>query len=644
MREERTHDASRNGAKDHQSTRENSQQDQKGFLSLTEGEARLSPLGHARLLDSLAQTSPLSAASIATGLQKSHGNRYLQRVVRLAAKENGAGDSMAGIERSIQNARGSGEGLDSSVRRSMEKAFGTDFGAVRIHTGSESDHLNRALNARAFTTGQDIFFRDGEYSPRSSAGQQLLAHELTHVVQQGDGVRRKIDVSEPGDESEREADLVSRRVMKSLSAPQVSESLGRQAHPLSIMRQGLLTPAEEVRAVSFTTSNYNSRSVRIIQNTTGATVNGVFSGRTAEAVATYQDTHGGTVDGMVGEETLNAMVPELAAVPLHEHAIQLVVDFYNLDVRSDTLTVHYDATLATAGASSFEPGNLRVIRVGPAAFADAVTLRDAIRNELATPAPAAAVPGVRPDFLTPGRENTAVAFNRSRYQDRRSVRAIQDFVGGAPTGTFTADTAERVAEFQDTNGLQVDGQVGRETLREMVTQIDAAGQQNAAIRLIIDYFNLSEQGALLDISYDPTVAANATTSGVIPGPSVVRVGPNGFAQGFEGLVHTIAHELEHVRQRRVGITNRHIREFLGEAIEIMSSGMPEEDLAGFMDDAGRCLEHWNQLTPAEMRSYWTRFTQVRRRIRQRFNAASVADQALHQALMDDFNAVVYPPP
>jgi hypothetical protein len=66
----------------------------------------------------------------------------------------------------------------------MERAFGADFSSVKVHTDAEADTLNQELNARAFTTGQDIFFRQGEYSPGSGSGQKLIAHELTHVVQQ----------------------------------------------------------------------------------------------------------------------------------------------------------------------------------------------------------------------------------------------------------------------------------------------------------------------------------------------------------------------------------------------------------------------------------------------------------------------------
>jgi hypothetical protein len=70
----------------------------------------------------------------------------------------------------------------------MEKAFGgVDFSQVKVHNDAVSDQLNQSIQARAFTTGQDVFFRGGEYNPGSRGGQELLAHELTHVVQQSGG-------------------------------------------------------------------------------------------------------------------------------------------------------------------------------------------------------------------------------------------------------------------------------------------------------------------------------------------------------------------------------------------------------------------------------------------------------------------------
>lgn len=91
------------------------------------------------------------------------------------------------VDNAIARARGGGQPLPAPLRARMERTFGVDFSGVRVHTGPEADNLNRSLQARAFTTGQDLFFKRGEYNPDSHAGQELLAHELTHVVQQKGG-------------------------------------------------------------------------------------------------------------------------------------------------------------------------------------------------------------------------------------------------------------------------------------------------------------------------------------------------------------------------------------------------------------------------------------------------------------------------
>jgi|GEM_PF-4978244 len=119
------------------------------------------------------QTPRLAEATQARGVST------LQRV-------GGAGGFEAGreVESHIVAQRGSGQRLPANVRAQVEPRLGADFSGVRVHTDAEADALNQSLNARAFTTGRDIFFRRGEYQPESSVGQQLLAHELTHVTQQ----------------------------------------------------------------------------------------------------------------------------------------------------------------------------------------------------------------------------------------------------------------------------------------------------------------------------------------------------------------------------------------------------------------------------------------------------------------------------
>jgi Domain of unknown function (DUF4157) len=88
------------------------------------------------------------------------------------------------VEAGIEQVQGGGQPLAGSVRTPMERVFGADFSQVRIHTDAQSDAINKAIQARAFTTGRDIFFRYGEYNPNTAAGQEVLAHELTHVMQQ----------------------------------------------------------------------------------------------------------------------------------------------------------------------------------------------------------------------------------------------------------------------------------------------------------------------------------------------------------------------------------------------------------------------------------------------------------------------------
>ncbi|MFN5726743.1 MAG: DUF4157 domain-containing protein, partial [Pseudanabaena sp.] len=112
----------------------------------------------------------------------------LQMKSLIQRRENiGGGVASTDLESSIQSARGSGQSLDPNLQEKMGQAMGADFSGVRVHTDAQSDQLNKSIQAKAFTTGQDVFFRQGAYVPSSRNGQELIAHELTHVVQQNGG-------------------------------------------------------------------------------------------------------------------------------------------------------------------------------------------------------------------------------------------------------------------------------------------------------------------------------------------------------------------------------------------------------------------------------------------------------------------------
>ena len=95
------------------------------------------------------------------------------------------------LSHSIQSSKGGGSSLDSGTQTFMSERFGTDFGKVKVHTDGEAVQMNRDLNAKAFTVGHDVYFNEGQYQPGSSGGKHLLAHELTHVVQQNNFLQAK---------------------------------------------------------------------------------------------------------------------------------------------------------------------------------------------------------------------------------------------------------------------------------------------------------------------------------------------------------------------------------------------------------------------------------------------------------------------
>lgn len=95
----------------------------------------------------------------------------------------------------IQSSRGTGAPLPLSVRRFMEPRFQADFSNVKVHTGEKAAVLNRRLNAQAFTVRNDIFFGKGRFQPETHEGKELIAHELTHTVQQGAAIQRQTEVS-----------------------------------------------------------------------------------------------------------------------------------------------------------------------------------------------------------------------------------------------------------------------------------------------------------------------------------------------------------------------------------------------------------------------------------------------------------------
>ncbi len=135
--------------------------------------------------------------------------------------------------------RSPGQPLEDPMRKAMESRFGHDFSQVRVHADSRASDSARAVNASAYTLGKDVVFRAGQYHPETEAGKRLLAHELTHVVQQGDSSAGLVQnhrgsgpaISQPGVRAEQEADRGAEVVATGGSfAPSVKAAPGATIH------------------------------------------------------------------------------------------------------------------------------------------------------------------------------------------------------------------------------------------------------------------------------------------------------------------------------------------------------------------------------------------------------------------------------
>jgi uncharacterized protein DUF4157 len=181
-------------------------------------------------------TSTASAADAlqlaAAGHVGPQGVLALQRAVGNAAtadvvQREGEAEEEKEEESPVLSLLGSGGGapLPAPVRGDMERRLGADFGDVRVHTGAPAHESAASVGASAYTVGTDVVFQNGQYDPGSDQGRHVLAHELTHVVQQRSGpvdgspVAGGVSISSPEDRFERAASESADRAMEEDAAP-----------------------------------------------------------------------------------------------------------------------------------------------------------------------------------------------------------------------------------------------------------------------------------------------------------------------------------------------------------------------------------------------------------------------------------------
>ncbi|HEX7317663.1 MAG TPA: DUF4157 domain-containing protein [Pyrinomonadaceae bacterium] len=224
------HETKKDGAHGHPPPKAKTGSERDAARKQTDGQTAARPdlLSDERLAHP-ANAEPL--AELLSQLQHTHGNAYVQRVVAEKSREAKPGES---------HTQPGAQSLDAGTRSLMESAFGESFGDVRVHTGPDAGRVNEELGARAVTRGQDIYFAEGEYNPSTAEGRRLLAHELTHVVQQrgASGHGQDLSVGPAGDAFEIEADEVAASVVAGQRPQVISRApthalqrQGRQAQP-----------------------------------------------------------------------------------------------------------------------------------------------------------------------------------------------------------------------------------------------------------------------------------------------------------------------------------------------------------------------------------------------------------------------------
>ena len=152
-------------------------------------------------------TSEKKEASVSRVTASGETQRHTGPFADLIALQHTAGNQAVG-----QLLQGGGQPLDEGTKDAMEARFAADFGKVRVHTDSNADALAKQFSADAVTRGNDVVFREGAYQPGTAGGDRLIAHELTHVIQQQPAGDASNDVGAPGDRFEQEAEAASRSI------------------------------------------------------------------------------------------------------------------------------------------------------------------------------------------------------------------------------------------------------------------------------------------------------------------------------------------------------------------------------------------------------------------------------------------------
>ena len=192
MKEEKVQAQSESGMKEEKPLQKAEMREEKVQAQSESGMKEEKPIQKAEEKEEVAQMQADNGIKEEKPLQKTEAK---EETAQAKTKGGAAPAPSTAVESSLHASKGQGSHLPDATRSSMESGFGVDFKGVRIHTGSAAVNMSKSLHAQAFTHGNDIYFNEGKFNPSTREGKTLLAHELTHTVQQGASVQRKPEIS-----------------------------------------------------------------------------------------------------------------------------------------------------------------------------------------------------------------------------------------------------------------------------------------------------------------------------------------------------------------------------------------------------------------------------------------------------------------
>lgn len=195
------------------------------------------------------------------------------------------------LEGRLDNSKGYGTSLDKKTKREMESGFGSDFSNVKIHTDANAVQMSQELGAQAFTNGNDVYFNQGKYNPESNEGKHLLAHELTHTVQQTGGAQKTGKIQKSSIENTQSENLEAPRFQKEYRLEQAHDDLdyigvGSKGVPVQKLQSGLMDLGYQLPKF-------------------GADAD--FGSETKQAVLNFQSDNNLSYDGVVGIQTMGRL-------------------------------------------------------------------------------------------------------------------------------------------------------------------------------------------------------------------------------------------------------------------------------------------------------------------------------------------------